>query len=394
MAGGRPAGLVVAGGRTPLEALGMPGDAGLAPIAGRRRIVDVALATLHNSGIRDTQLVVTGGLDAADSYRRHLQCWSDLHRSHAITATVRDTPLAPLARIRAAARAAVHLERATAVIALLADDLLQIDLRPVLAAHHASAAELTLLCVPARERRSGNATLVGATDAGCVVSLATSDPEMVALAWTGGVIAHPAILRRLAAGRTGPSGELGWLRGLVAERRVRAHDVLTPYDGARCRPYWHPTATLEDYYDAQMDLCTPTPALDLWSGDWPLPGIVTTLPPAKVVADAGGHSGQALNALLADGALVRGGAVIRSVLGHGVLVDAGAEVEDAVLFDGCVVGRGATVRRAVVGPGVVIGDGRRIGYDESAPGEDVLPSGLTLVASPATAARAVAGALS
>jgi glucose-1-phosphate adenylyltransferase len=129
-----------------------------------------------------------------------------------------------------------------------------------------------------------------------------------------------------------------------------------------------------------MNLCTPRPAFDLYNPAWPLSAVTAGFGPAKVVADAAGRPGQALNSLVSDGAVVRGGVVVNTVLGHGVVVESGAEVEDAVLLDGCRVGRGARVRRAVVGAGAVIGDAGEIGYDRSpaAPAR-VLPSGLTVV---------------
>ena len=72
--------------------------------------------------------------------------------------------------------------------------------------------------------------------------------------------------------------------------------------------------------------------------------------------------------------------VFNTVLGHGVLVDSGAEVEDSVLLDGCRIGRGARVRRALVGPGAVIEDGEEIGFGGVPTGPaHVLASGLTVV---------------
>ena len=83
----------------------------------------------------------------------------------------------------------------------------------------------------------------------------------------------------------------------------------------------------------------------------PCSGLATAgLPPAKVVSGEASHAGQALDALLGDGAVIRGGSVIRSVVGRSVLVEVGAEIEDSLLLDGCRVGRCARVRRAVVAP--------------------------------------------
>ena len=135
-----------------------------------------------------------------------------------------------------------------------------------------------------------------------------------------------------------------------------------------------------------MNLCTPRPFLDLYNPAWPVRAAGTGLAPAKVVADAAGRAGQALNSLVSEGSVIRGGLVVNSVLGHAVVVESGAEVEDSVLLDGCRIGRGALVRRALVGPGAVIADREEIGYGAvpNAPGR-LAPSGLTLVIAPPAA---------
>jgi len=46
-----------------------------------------------------------------------------------------------------------------------------------------------------------------------------------------------------------------------------------------------------------------------------------------------------------------------SAVGRDVIVEAGAEVDGAVLFDGARIAAGAVVRRSVVGAGAVVGPG-------------------------------------
>src|SRR5207302_4763319 len=123
--------------------------------------------------------------------------------------------------------------------------------------------------------------------------------------------------------------------------------------------------------------------LHLYNPAWPVRARATGLAPAKVVADPAGRAGQALNSLVCEGSMICGGVVVSSVLGHAVLVESGAEVEDSVLLEGCRIGRGALVRRALVGPGAVVADGQMIGYGAapSAPGR-LAPSGLTVVVAP------------
>ena len=64
--------------------------------------------------------------------------------------------------------------------------------------------------------------------------------------------------------------------------------------------------------------------------------------------------------LIAPGAKVAG-TVERSVLGRGVVVEAGAAVRDSVLLPGAVVRAGATVERAILDDGVAIGRDATVG---------------------------------
>ena len=143
--------------------------------------------------------------------------------------------------------------------------------------------------------------------------------------------------------------------------------------------YWHEPTSIEAYYGAQMDLCGQRPGLDLFNPAWPLPAAPTQFGPSKVGLDEAGRPGQTLSCLVADGALVRG-VVANSVVGRGVIVESGAEVQDCVLLDGCHVGRYARVRRAVVGAGAVIPDGAEIGYGATPPWALERAVGATLVA--------------
>jgi glucose-1-phosphate adenylyltransferase len=55
--------------------------------------------------------------------------------------------------------------------------------------------------------------------------------------------------------------------------------------------------------------------------------------------------------------------VVRSVVGPGAVVEAGAEVRDSVLLGGAVVRRGARVVRAVLDDRVEVGAGANVGGD-------------------------------
>lgn len=337
-------GLIVTGGETsPLAGLGITGARALTPFAAQYRLLDFALATTANSDIRQVSL-----------------------------ASVPDLRASRFPRILAACQRAAHAFEPEWLVVLGGDHILQIDVRPALAELDSAEADVALLALPLRpDERNAHPTVM--TDG-------------VELCWGGDFIvraaALPGLLRVFERAGSGNGHTVATLRETAS---VLVYDVARPQESGP-RLYWHEPASLETYYASQMDLCTPEPALDLYDPSWPIRSVTSGLPPAKVSSDlACGHMGQAVNSLLADGSVIRGGAVIRSVVGPSCIVEAGAEIEDSILLDGCRVGRGAHVRRAVVGPGVVVGDGEDVGYDEPLRQHALrLPSGLTLVPSPGT----------
>jgi glucose-1-phosphate adenylyltransferase len=338
-------GLIVTGGESsPLRGLGISAARALTPFAAQYRLLDFALATTANSGVRQVSLV-----------------------------SIPDVGAARFPRVLAACQRAALTFEPEWLAVLGGDHILQVDLRPVLESLTASEADVSLLALSLRpDDRHEHPTLI-----------ADDGRE---LSWSGDFVVRASAVPRLLRAFERPGSSNGHTATtLRATVPVLVHDVARP-GAASPRLYWHDPADLETYYASQMDLCTPEPALDLYDPSWPIRSVTSGLPPAKVTSDAAcGHMGQAINSLLADGCVIRGGAVIRSVVGPSCVVEAGAEIEDSILLDGCRIGRGAHIRRAVVGPGVVIDDGEDVGYDEPVREHaHRLPSGLTLLRSPGT----------
>jgi len=384
--GRRVLGLIVTGnGGSPLGALGMEDDVALLPFAGRYRLIDFALATFINSGINDIYVCVP---KRATGVRRYLEDLGPAATRPRFVLPV-EQPNPARGRTRrlldalAAARPLVRAHQAESIVVLFADQILLLDLRQVLDAHDDLGVDMLLAALPVPASEAAGRVVLTVDGAGRVRDVRRaphtigSDRDGFVRTWTGALTVRTRALSTVLTARSPDA------------RRTMCDSLsLAPYDvvenrlpGARGHgAYCHEPASLEAYYDAQMLLCTSQPPVDLYNPAWPLAAAGTGLPPAKVVTDPCGRPGQALDALVSGGSVIRGGVVVKSVVGHNVRVDSGAEVEDSVLLDGCHIGPGARVRRAVVGPGAVIGADAEIGYaaKPAAPAR-VLRSGLTLV---------------
>ena len=124
--------------------------------------------------------------------------------------------------------------------------------------------------------------------------------------------------------------------------------------------------TLDAYYDANMDLISVDPQLNMYDAEWPIRTYQPNLPPPKFVfAEQGptGRRGQALDSIVCQGCIVSGGQLERSIVGPDSRINSYAQVEDSILFEGVNVGRYAKIRRAIIDKGVHIPAGIEIGYD-------------------------------
>jgi glucose-1-phosphate adenylyltransferase len=120
---------------------------------------------------------------------------------------------------------------------------------------------------------------------------------------------------------------------------------------------------LDSYYEANMDLISVTPQLNLYNYQWPILTNQGNLPPAKTVFDSEGRRGHNLDSLVCGGCVTSGGIARRSILGPSCRVNSYALVEDSILFDNVQIGRKARIRKAIIDENIVIPEGMEIGYD-------------------------------
>ena len=126
--------------------------------------------------------------------------------------------------------------------------------------------------------------------------------------------------------------------------------------------YWRDVGTIDAYYEANMDLISITPQLNLYDPSWPILTYQSPYPPAKTVLIEEGRIGTALNSIISNGCIISGGSVKRSILSPNVKIHSYAEVEDSILLEGVEVGRHARIRRAIIDKEVQIPERMEIGY--------------------------------
>lgn len=127
--------------------------------------------------------------------------------------------------------------------------------------------------------------------------------------------------------------------------------------------YWRDIGTLDAYYEANMDLKSVVPQLNLYQPEWPIRSELTTNAPVKFVHSSQGRLGHAVNSMVCDGSIISGGSVNDSIIGPRVCVESYADVTESILLEGVRVGEGARIRRAIIDKYVDVAPGAQIGID-------------------------------
>jgi len=147
--------------------------------------------------------------------------------------------------------------------------------------------------------------------------------------------------------------------------------------------YWRDVGTIDAYYEANMDLISVHPVLNVYDERWPLRTYMPCLPPAKFVFQDQDRRGRALDSIVCHGSILSGGTVRGSVVGVNVRVNSYSQVEDSILFDNVNIGRYAKIRKAIIDKGVHVPPGMEIGYDlqlDAARGFKISESGVVVIA--------------
>ncbi|NQT14182.1 MAG: glucose-1-phosphate adenylyltransferase [Planctomycetes bacterium] len=170
---------------------------------------------------------------------------------------------------------------------------------------------------------------------------------------------------------------------IVDTNRVFAYQFVDDIDENRKKgAYWRDVGTIDAYYDANMDLVSVDPQLNMYDEQWPIRTYQPNLPPPKFVFADAHRCGRAMDSIVCLGSIVSGGEVRRSILGPRTRVNSFAEVDQSILFSRVDIGRRAKVRRAIIDKGVSIPAGVHVGYDREldiARGFTVTENGVTVI---------------
>lgn len=146
-----------------------------------------------------------------------------------------------------------------------------------------------------------------------------------------------------------------------AGKVISAYAFSEENTGNSC--YWRDVGTVDSYFEANMDLLSVTPQLNLYDQNWPIWTYQEQLPPAKFVFDDDDRRGMAVDSLISGGCIVSGSYVKHSLLSNNVRIHSYSELEDCVILPNVEIGRNCKLKRVIIDRNCRIPPGTTIGYD-------------------------------
>jgi len=396
--------VILAGGKgTRLEPLTRDRAKPAVPFGGNYRIIDFVLSNCLNSGMRKMLLLTQY---KAMSLDRHVNLgWRDFF-SRELGEFIDILP--PQQRIdenwyQGTADAvyqniySIERERPAYTVILAGDHIYKMNYRAMVDYHKAMNADLTIgaLRVPRNDAKEfgvmqidSDQRIIGFQEKPADPQPIPSDPNH-ALASMGIYVFNTRFLfEQLCADANDPKSHHDFGKNIIPSNIHKARVFAFPFkdENRKQDAYWRDVGTLDAYFEANMDLITIDPQLNLYDDAWPIRTHQPNLPPPKFVFGSHGDAdrmGIAIDSIVCNGTIVSGGKVQRSVLGPSVRVNSYAHISDSILFEGVQVGRHAKIRRAIIDKFVQIPPGIEIGYDleqDRARGFTISPNGIVTVA--------------
>lgn len=382
----RVLGIVLAGGKgTRLYPLTKERAKPAVPFGGKYRIIDFVLSNFINSGIYSIYVLTQF---KSQSLLQHLsEGWQfgALLKSQfviPVPAQMRSagetwyqgTADAIFQNINLVEQADPH------VVAIFGGDhIYRMNITSMIEFHEQKSAAVTVAAIPVEKKFASEFGVIETAPDGRVIAFhekradaptVPGDPERVYASMGNYVFSTRTLLRELHedAANESSSHDFGRdiLPKLAGKAEMFAYDFQSnriPGEAVDGAAYWRDVGTIDAYYEANMDLRSVAPALNLYNRQWPLRTSSYPDPPAKFTFDDENRRGEAIDSIVSGGCILSGGAVRNSVLFRGVKVHAGAFVEDCLILDKCDIGRRARVRRAILDKNVRVPADAQIGYD-------------------------------
>ena len=293
----------------------------------------------------------------------------------------------------------IHDDQPEKVCVFGSDHIYKMDIRQMVHFHDAHQAELTIAAIPVPVDKASAFGIIRMDEGYRVIGFEEKPDQPSEIPGQPGwclasmgnyVFEAETLVEVVAKDALDESSQHDFGRNIIIKmitegRRVYVYDFHTNViPGATDveRGYWRDVGDLDAYWEANMDLVSITPIINIYNPQWPIRTYSYQAPPTKYVHNDADRIGFATESIVSDGCIISGGRISRSVLSPYVRVNSYAVIEDSIIMHGVKIGRYAKLKKVIVDKNVSLPAGVEIGFDRTADearGFFVSPGGVTVV---------------
>jgi glucose-1-phosphate adenylyltransferase len=280
------------------------------------------------------------------------------------------------------------------VLILAGDHVYKMDYGSFLAFHAAKDADMTVCCMELPvEEAAGQFGVMTVDENGRVVEFnekpehpaSIPGKEGICLASMGNYVFNTEFLyEQLIKDADTPGSDRDFgkniIPAIIDDYQVYAFPFRDEKTGEQA--YWRDVGTLDAYWEANMELISVVPQLDLYDRDWPILTEQLQAPPAKFVFNNEDRCGQATDSMVSGGCIISGADISKSLIFSNCKIHSYTSIVESLILPECEILDGCTIHKAIIDRGCVIPEGTEIGVnhdDDRARGFRVTEGGVTLV---------------
>ena len=243
------------------------------------------------------------------------------------------------------------------VVILSGDHLYKMDYNKMLDVHKENNADLTVSVMEVPWEDASRFGIMSVDEKDQIVKFAEKPekPESNLASMGIYIFSWPVLRQALLDDHEDKDSEKDFGKNIIP-KLLQANKKLIAYhfDG-----FWKDVGTVDSYYEAQMHLMDEKPEFDIFDPDMRVFSNSNMYPPHKI-----GSKGEVNSSIVCNGCFV-GGKVKNSILGSGVVIEEGAEIEDSILLPECHIGKNTKIKHAIVNEGAQVPANKELGNADS-----------------------------
>ncbi len=280
------------------------------------------------------------------------------------------------------------------VLILSGDHIYKMDYGPFLAAHADLNADMTICCMEVPlEEAAGQFGVMTVNEEGRVIGFdekpekpnpIPGNPDLCLASMGNYVFNTDFLYEQVIKDADSPDTQHDFgkniIPSIIDDYRVYAYPFRDSRTGERA--YWRDVGTLDAFFEANMELVSVTPQLNMYDRQWPIYTHQWQSAPAKFVFDGSERRGEAIQSMVSGDCVISGARVHTSLIFSRCQINSYSNVRETVMLPDVKVGEHCRISRAIIDRGCIIEDGTVIGEDKEADrarGFRVTEKGITLV---------------